>query len=105
MSFWIFGKFNPNKFFAYTKKIQRKNINKNTKHIISELKETLKERAKTGYNSLFFYYADYELRYDDVYDYQRIKEWFYSIYNTDPNRFEISINNFGIKLSWKDDLT
>ena len=83
MSFWIFGKFNPNKFFAYT----------------------LKERAKTGYNSLFFYYADYELRYDDVYDYQRIKEWFYSIYNTDPNRFEISINNFGIKLSWKDDLT
>ena len=103
MSFWIFGKFNSKKFFSYTKKAQKKKIDKNTKYIISELKEDLKERAKTGYNSLSFYNADYELQYDNIYDYQRIKEWFYSIYNTDPNRFEISINNFGIKLSWKDD--
>ena len=95
MSFWNFGKFNSKKFFSYTKK---------AKHIISNLKETLKENAKSGYNSLFFYYTDYE-RYDYDYDYQKIKEWFYSIYNTDPNRFEISINNYRIKLSWKDDFT
>ena len=102
MSFWIFGKFNSKKFFSYTKKAQQKRIDKNTKHIISNLKEDLKERAKIGYNSLFFYEVDYE-RYDYEYDYQKIKEWFYSIYNTDPNRFEISINNFGIRLSWKND--
>lgn len=100
MSFWTFGKFNSKKFFSYIKKIQKKNIDKNTKRIISELKETLKERAKSGYNALSFYNMDYELKYD-AYDYQKIKEWFYSIYNTDPNRFEISINDYRISLSWK----
>jgi len=104
MSFWIFGKFNPNKFFAYTKKSQKKIINKNTKYIISKLKEELKEKSKmgTGYGSLYFYNYDGDLEYDGQYDYQKIKEWFYSIYNTDPSRFEISINEIRIKLFWKD---
>ena len=101
MSFWNFGKFNPNKFFAYSKKSQEKIINKNTKYIISKLKEELKEKAQTGYSSLYFYNYDNDLEHDGQYDYQKIKEWFYSIYNTDPNRFEISINEIRIKLSWR----